>query len=181
MAKRNFSELLAGAVVLVVAVGFMAYAVANTGHMTLSGYILHAKFDSIDGLNVGSEVHMAGIKVGTITGVRIDPQSYRALVDFTVQNAIRLPKDSAAAINSDGLLGGKYLNLSAGGDEQMLADGGEVTITQSSISIEQLIGKYIFGGANLGGGGQNQGQPQGGTPGGSQGGDAKGGGLPPLK
>jgi phospholipid/cholesterol/gamma-HCH transport system substrate-binding protein len=172
MAKRNVSELLAGAVVLVVALGFMAYAVANTGHLTLSGYTLHAKFDSIDGLDVGSEVRLAGIKVGTITAARIDPQSYRALVDFTVQNAIRLPKDSAAAINSDGLLGGKYLGLSVGGDEQMLADGGEVTITQSSINIEQLIGKYIFGGANLG----NQGQPQGGSAGG-----APGGGLPSLK
>jgi phospholipid/cholesterol/gamma-HCH transport system substrate-binding protein len=180
MAKRNVSELLAGAVVLVVAVGFMAYAVAHTGRITVSGYTLHAKFDSIDGLDVGSDVRMAGIKVGTITAAQIDPQSYRAVVDFTVQNVIRVPKDSAAEIDSEGLLGGKYLRLSPGGDEQMLADGAEVTITQSSINIEQLIGKYIFGGVNLGAG-PNQGQPEAGRPAGPQGGDAKGGGLPPLK
>jgi phospholipid/cholesterol/gamma-HCH transport system substrate-binding protein len=177
MAKRNLSELLAGAVVLVVAVGFVAYAVANTGRMTLSGYRLHAHFDSIDGLGVGSDVRIAGIKVGSITGARIDPQSYRAAVDFTVQTSIRLPKDSAAVVSSDGLIGSKYLGLTPGGDEQMLADGAEVTITQSSINVEQLLGKYIFGGGSLGSGGANQGAPQAAAPGGA----AKGGGLPPLQ
>jgi phospholipid/cholesterol/gamma-HCH transport system substrate-binding protein len=173
MAKRNVSELLAGAVVLVVAVGFMAYAAGHTGRLTVSGYTLHAKFDRIDGLDVGSEVRIAGIKVGNVAAAHVDPQSYRAEVAFTVQNGIRLPKDSGAEVDSDGLIGGKYLNLSPGGDEQMLADGGEVTVTQSSINVEQLIGKYIFGGGNLGSGGANQGQPPGG--------EAKGGGLPPLK
>jgi phospholipid/cholesterol/gamma-HCH transport system substrate-binding protein len=177
MAKRNLSELVAGAVVLVVAVGFVAYAATNTGRLTVSGYTLHAKFDRIDGLSVGSEVRMAGIKVGSVIAARLDPQSYRALVDFTVQNAIRLPKDSAAEVDSDGLIGSKYLGLSPGGDEQMLANGGEVTITQSSINIEQLIGKYIFSGGTLGG----QGQPQGAPAAAPQDGEAKSGVLPPLR
>jgi len=180
MAKRNATELLAGAAVLLLAIGFLGYAVANTGRVTLSGYTLHAAFDHADGLNVGSEVRLAGIKVGSVTGAHVNPQSYRAVVDFTVQNAIKLPRDSGAEIQTDGLLGGKFLNLSPGGDEQMLANGDTMTITQGSISIEQLIGKYIFGGISAS---QGQQQPPAGAQGGapSTDGSQKGGDLPPLK
>jgi len=143
MARRDGAELLAGAVVLAVACGFLWYAVANTGRGFEGGYTLHAKFDRIDGLSVGSDVRIAGIKVGSVTAARIDPQTYQAVVDFSVADAIKLPKDSDAVVTSDGLLGGKYLSLSPGGDTTELAPGGELTLTQSSISIEQLLGKFI--------------------------------------
>ncbi len=149
MAQRKASDLLAGAVVLAVAIGFLGYALANTGRGLSSGYTLHAKFDRIDGLSVGSDVRVAGVKVGGVTSARIDPQSYQAVVDFSVADNIKLPKDSSAVVTSDGLLGGKYLSLEPGGDTAMLTSGGEITVTQSSISIEQLLGKFIFSAGNL--------------------------------
>ena len=149
MAKRNLSELFAGAVVLVVAIGFLGYAVAHTGRTTVSGYTLHARFDRVDGLAIGSDVRLAGVKIGTVKSALIDPKTYQAVVTFSVENNLRLPKDSSAEITSDGLLGGKFLSLVPGGDEKMLADGGEVTITQSAVSFEQLLGKFIFSVSDL--------------------------------
>ena len=164
MPQRNAAELAAGAVVLVTAAGFLAYAIANTGGMGPGGYLLHARFNAIDGLSIGSDVRMAGVKVGSVTGTHLDPQTYQAVVDFTVADDVKLPKDSSAAVTSDGLLGGKYLGLDAGGDTQMIPPGGQVTITQSSISIEQLLGKFIFSMGNLSGGQKPGGaQPQGGA------------------
>ena len=144
MARRNAAEVLSGAVVLLVAAGFLAYAVANSGRSSVSGYSLVAKFDHVDGMPVGSEVRLAGVKVGSVEAERIDPQSYLAVVTLSVRNGLELPKDTSAAITSDGLLGGKYLSLSPGGDSAMLQPGQTITITQSSVSIEQLLGKFIF-------------------------------------
>ena len=144
MARRNLAETLTGAIVLVVAIGFLGYAVTNTGRSTVSGYTLHARFDHIDGLTVGSDVRLAGVKVGSVTGARVDPQTYQADVSFSVQNAVKLPRDSSAEITADGLLGGEYLSLSPGGDEQMIPPGGTVTITQSAINLEELLGKFVF-------------------------------------
>jgi len=149
MAQRNLAETVLGAVVLMVTVGFLGYAVANSGRTPLSGYDLHARFDRIDGLAVGSDVRVAGVKVGSVVSATVNPQSYQAEVTFTVQNTVKLPSDSSAEITSDGLLGGKYISLEPGGDDKMLTAGGTVTITQSSISIEQLLGKFIFSAGNL--------------------------------
>jgi len=149
MAQRNLAETVTGAVVLVVTVGFLGYAVANSGRSTVSGYDLHARFDRIDGLSVGSDVRVAGVKVGSVTQVRVDPKTYQAEVAFSVQDAVHLPRDSSAEVTSDGLLGGKYISLVPGGDDKLISAGGNVTITQSSISIEQLLGKFIFSAASL--------------------------------
>lgn len=151
MAHRNLVETVAGAIVLVVAIGFLGYAVANTGRTPVSGYTLHASFDHIDGLNVGADVRLAGVKVGSVTSARVDPQTFQAEVTFTVQNAVKLPRNSSTEITSDGLLGGKYLSISPGGDEKTLGAGGTVTITQSSVNLEQLLGKFVFSMANLNG------------------------------
>ena len=144
MAQRNLSELVAGAAVLVVAVGFLGYAVANTGRSTVSGYTLHAKFDRIDGVSVGSDVRLAGVKVGSVTSTGVDPQTFQAVVTFTVASSLKLPTDTSAEITSDSILGGKALSLVPGGDEKLLTDGSEVTITQSAVSLEELLGKFIF-------------------------------------
>jgi phospholipid/cholesterol/gamma-HCH transport system substrate-binding protein len=144
MAQRNAAEVAAGAVILAVALGFLGYGMAQTGRGTVGGVTLHAKFNAIDGLGVGSDVRIAGVKVGSITSEQLDPKSYQADVAFTVAHGIAVPKDSSAAVTSDGLLGGKYLAIEPGADDQMLADGGTITITQSSVSIEQLLGKFIF-------------------------------------
>ena len=144
MAGRNPVELVTGAVVLVVAAGFLTYAVANNGTSRGSGYRLHAAFDHIDGLSVGSDVRMAGVKVGSVLDTTIDPRSYLAEVTLSVRDDIKLPTDSSAEVTSDGLLGGKYLALSPGGSERILPPGGTITVTQGSVSLEQLLGKFIF-------------------------------------
>lgn len=145
MAQRNITELLAGAAVLVAATVFLGYAVANTGRGTVSGMTLRAKFDRIDGLAVGADVRLAGVKVGSVTATSVDPTSFQAVVVMSVQAGLKLPRDSSAEISSDGLVGGKSLSIVPGGDDKVLGDGGEFTITQSAASLEQLLGKFIFG------------------------------------
>jgi phospholipid/cholesterol/gamma-HCH transport system substrate-binding protein len=144
MGRHGVAETLTGAFVLVVALAFLAYAVSHSGRTAGSGYTLNATFDHIDGLSVGGDVRIAGVKVGTVTETRIDPKTFSAIVSLTVRNDIQLPKDSAASIVSESLLGGKYISLSPGGDEQDLKPGQTITITQSSVSLEELLGKFIF-------------------------------------
>ena len=129
---------------LLLAAGFLGYAVAHSGRTSVSGYTLTAKFEHIDGMSVGSDVRLAGVKVGSVEGARIDPKSFDAVVTFSVRDDIKLPKDSAAIITSESLLGGKYLSLQPGGDEAVLQPGQAITITQGSVSLEELLGKFIF-------------------------------------
>ena len=142
--RRNPAELLTGAGVLLVAAGFLAYAIANSGRGGANGYTLHAAFDHIDGMATGSDVRLAGVKIGTVLGAAIDPRTYLADVTLSVRADVKLPTDSSAEITSDGLLGGKYLALAPGGAEAMLPPGGTITVTQGSVSLEQLLGKFIF-------------------------------------
>jgi phospholipid/cholesterol/gamma-HCH transport system substrate-binding protein len=144
MARRNAVEVVVGAGVLLVAAGFLAYAVAHSGRSASGGYPLTAQFDHIDGLSVGADVRLAGVRVGSVTNTAINPESYLAIVTLSVQDGLHLPKDSSAEIDSDSLLGGKYVSLSPGGDATMLKPGQQITITQSSVSLEQLLGKFIF-------------------------------------
>ncbi len=149
MARHGVAETLTGAVVLLIAGGFLAYAVAHSGRASGAGSPLQAQFDHIDGLALGSDVKIGGVKVGTVTDEHIDPSSFRAVVSFTVQDNIKLPKDTAAIITSESLLGGKYISLSPGGDSTDLKPGQTITITQSSVSLEELLGKFIFSATSL--------------------------------
>jgi phospholipid/cholesterol/gamma-HCH transport system substrate-binding protein len=144
MGRHGIAEVLAGAFVLAVAIGFMAFAIAHSGRSTGSGYTLYARFDHIDGLSPGGDVKIAGVKVGSVTSQRIDTKSFTAIVTMKVRDDIKLPKDTSAEIDSESLLGGKYINLSPGGDDAELQPGQTITITQSAVSLEQLLGKFIF-------------------------------------
>lgn len=142
--RGNVVEALLGAVVLVVAAGFLVFAYSSTEVGSVAGYEVSAKFDRVDGLAVGSDVRLGGIKVGTIVGQTLEPDTYLAIVRMSIDPAIRLPADSSAEIVSDGLLGGRYLSLVPGGAEKMLATGDEIRFTQSPVSLENLIGRLIF-------------------------------------
>lgn len=177
MARHNPAELVTGAVVLAVAGLFLVFAVANTGKsFGAGGYPLHASFDHVDGLSTGTDVRIAGVRVGSITAITLNPKTYLADVVFTVQNDIKLTDDSSATVSTDGLLGGKYLALATGGDDKILKPGDAITITQGSINLETLLGKYIFSGTGTGTGsakpasGADAGKPA-----------ASGGGIAPLK
>ena len=157
MARHNPAELITGALVLAAAGLFAAFALANTGKsFSGSAYDLHAKFDHVDGLAVGTDVRIAGVKVGSIQAISLDPKTYLAEVTFSVQKDLQLSTDTSATVSTDGLLGGKYLALAVGGEEKMLQPGGTVTITEGSINLESLIGKYIFPSVGKNGGGANK-------------------------
>ncbi len=141
----NLVESLIGALVLIVAGWFLTYAYQQTDGAVSEGYVLSARFDKIDGLSVGSDVRMSGIKIGSVLDSRLDEITYQAIVRFSVAPDIQVPSDTAALITSESLLGGKYLSLSPGGMDDMLADGDEISETQDSIDLMGLLGKFMVG------------------------------------
>ena len=142
--KRSLGELLAGAAVLLVAAGFLIYALVNTGQTRPGGMTLSARFDNVGSVSAGSDVRVSGVKVGRVLGTDIDPQTFQAVVRFTVGSELKVPSDSSAVISSGGLLGGAFLSVSPGGSETDLKDGGVITVTQSAVNLEDLLGKFIF-------------------------------------
>lgn len=157
---RNLLETLLGAVVLIVAIVFLVFAYRSSQIREGGGYELVAQFSQVDGLDAGADVRISGIKVGSVMQQTLDPTTYQAEVRFTVRDGIELPSDSSAAIVTSGLLGGKYLQLVPGGDTVMLKPGDEITLTQSALNLEDLIGQAIFGrggGGSEGGGGASGG------------------------
>lgn len=158
--SRNLLETLLGAVVLIVAIVFLVFAYGSSQVRETDGYELVARFNQVDGLDAGADVRISGIKVGSVMQQTLDPQTYQAEVRFTVRDGIELPSDTSAAIVTSGLLGGKYLQLVPGGDIEMLGAGDEITLTQSALNLEDLIGQAIFGRAEGGGDGeQGMGSP----------------------
>jgi phospholipid/cholesterol/gamma-HCH transport system substrate-binding protein len=151
--SRNVIETVMGAVVLVVAALFLFFAYSTSQVRAVSGYQLTAKFDRIEGIREGGDVRISGIKVGSIVSQNLDPTSYLAIVKVNIDPSIKLPDDTVAEILSSGLLGDKYLALVPGSADQMLKPGGEIKYTQSPVSLEDMIGKYIF---SAGGAGQPQ-------------------------
>jgi phospholipid/cholesterol/gamma-HCH transport system substrate-binding protein len=143
-ARRSVAELATGAVVILIALGFLIYALVNTGRSVGGGMHLSAHFSNIGTVATGSDVRVAGVKVGSVTGVRIDPQSYEAILEFTVRSDLKLPTDSSAVISTGGLLGNSFLTVAPGGADHDLADGGVITVTQSATNLEDLLGKFIF-------------------------------------
>lgn len=142
--KDNLVETLVGAAVLVIAGLFVLYGYSVTESDSGDGYALSAQFDRVDGLTVGSDVRMSGIKVGTVTGLKLDPDSYYANAEFTISGDISLPDDTSAKITSEGLLGGNYVSLSPGGSEDMLSEGDEILYTQGSVDLIGLVSQALF-------------------------------------
>lgn len=147
--KRNMLETILGAVVLLVA-GFFVVTAYQGGEVEVEdGYTVSAKFDNITGISVGSDVRIGGIKVGVVTGLDLDEETYLAQANFNIRHTTKLPEDSTASVVSSGLLGGKFVQLAPGAMDEMLADGGQIEFTQSSVSLEELIGKYVFSGGGV--------------------------------
>jgi phospholipid/cholesterol/gamma-HCH transport system substrate-binding protein len=146
MKGRSLAEVAAGAAVLVAAAVFLVFALTNSGRGGFSGpaQTLTARFDRIDGLAPGADVRIAGVKVGSVVDQRIDPQTFLAVLTLRIDGALRIPRDSSAEIASEGLLGGRFVSIVPGGDERLLSDGGQITITQSAVSLESLLGRFIF-------------------------------------
>lgn len=158
--KGNVIETVMGAVVLVVAAVFLFFAYSTSQFRSVSGYEVTANFERIDGIKEGSDVRIGGIKIGTIVSATLDPKTFLADVRISVDRSIKLPDDTVAEIVSSGLLGDKYLSLSPGGSDKDIPPGGAIKYTQSSVSLEHLIGQAMF--SPSGDKKQDAGSPQGG-------------------
>ncbi len=154
----NVIETVMGAVVIAVAAVFLFFAYTTSHVGAVSGYPLTAQFSSVDGLNVGSDVSLAGVKIGSVTAETLNPKTFLATVHMTIERQYKLPEDSVAKIASPGLLGNKYVEIVPGGSDQTLAAGGRIKYTQASVSLEDLIGQMIYspagGAAKAGGAGK---------------------------
>ena len=144
--SKNFVETIIGAIVILVAAWFIVVFASKTGNISVASdnYDLIAKFENADGVSSGSAVKIGGVKIGVITKQNLDPKTYYAILTVSINNGIKIPKDSNAKIVSDGLLGAKYISIIPGGDEAMLSKGEEIKFTQSSVNLESLISKMIF-------------------------------------
>lgn len=141
------TEVIVGAAVVAVAAGFIAYATQFADRTAARGdsYILTASFRSVEGVSVGTDVRLGGVKVGTVTKLELNPQTFRADTTFTVDGKLRLPEDSAVAISSEGLLGGSFVELLPGGSSFDLEPGSAIEDTQSSVSLVQLLLRFVSG------------------------------------
>ena len=142
--RRNAVETLLGAVVLLVA-GMFFYFAYNTAQVkAIDGYNINASFFKIGGLTTGSDVRINGIKVGTVTNVRLDPETFDAVIEMSIKPDIKLPKDTIAAIGSEGIMGGKYVRITPGSAKETIADNGSISETKDFRSLEDQVGEIIF-------------------------------------
>jgi len=135
------------------AIAFLAFKVGNLVTIDRApGYRIEARFDNIGGLKLRAPVKAAGVVVGRVESVRLDPKTYEAVATLRIDRQFEFTKDTIASINTSGLLGEVYIGLSAGGDLAMLKDGDRITKTQSAVVLEKLIGQLLFDKAAEGGG-----------------------------
>jgi phospholipid/cholesterol/gamma-HCH transport system substrate-binding protein len=133
------------------AIVFLALKVGNLMSLdTKPSYRLEANFDNIGGLKLRAPVKAAGVIVGRVEAVRLDPTTYQAVVSLRMDNRYEFSKDTIASILTSGLLGEVYIGLDAGGDTVMLADGQRIGKTQSAVVIEKLISQFLFDKASSG-------------------------------
>jgi len=143
--QNSIVETLIGAAVVAVAVLFLAFAYSSTGSGPVSGYEVMAKFNRADGVNVGSDVRLSGIKVGTVSKLSLDSKTYNAVVTMALARDVKLPDDSSIRITSEGLLGNQYLSIEPGSSMKYIMAGGEIENTQGAIDLVGLLGKAVFG------------------------------------
>jgi phospholipid/cholesterol/gamma-HCH transport system substrate-binding protein len=143
--KHSIVETLVGLLVLLIALAFLVFAYnASNVSKTRDGYSVIANFQDIDGISKGADVKLAGIKIGYVDQVTLDPNSFSAGVRLFVDNNVEIPEDSRAIVATTGLLGGKYIRITPGGSEANLKNEGKIKFTQSALNIEDLIGKLMY-------------------------------------
>ncbi|OIQ31680.1 MAG: outer membrane lipid asymmetry maintenance protein MlaD [Alphaproteobacteria bacterium MedPE-SWcel] len=143
---HSTTEVLTGGVVLAVAAGFAIFAAQAAG-LARGGdsYPLTASFRSLEGVSVGTDVRLAGVKIGTVTNVALNAETFRADTTFSVDQGIMIPDDSAIVIASEGLLGGNFVEVMPGGSPFNLEAGDEITDTQGAVSLISLLVKFVAG------------------------------------
>lgn len=146
---NKYSRETAAGVFVLLGLLCVAYLTVKLGRMELftdKGYTVTCRFSSITGLRVGAEVEIAGVPVGRVASITLDGERPLAVVGLRINEGVRLTDDVIASVKTSGLIGDKYVKLSPGGSPDILGNGDEITETESSIDIESLISKYVFGG-----------------------------------
>jgi phospholipid/cholesterol/gamma-HCH transport system substrate-binding protein len=146
--QRNMLETLMGAIVLLTAVAFVSLAYEAANIRGTDGYELEAEFGATGGLSIGDDVRISGIKVGRISRQELNPVTYAARIVMSLDERIRIPADSSARITAASLLGGNYLELIPGADEDMMQPGEVIFDTRDPVSLTDLLGKAVFSAAN---------------------------------
>lgn len=149
--RRNIIETIMGGIVILVAVFFVVFAFNSSGVGTVDGYRVTAEFDDATGLAPGTDVRMAGVKIGTVVEQSLNTQTFFAQVVLEIDEDIQLPGGTSARIISDGLLGGNFVSLTPGGDDNNIPAGGEIEYTQGSINVVDLLGRFVFSAAEADG------------------------------
>lgn len=148
--KRQITEVMVGlfVVISVCCIGVMTIKLGKLKYFNKDEYTLKAKFQSVAGLKKEARIEIAGIPVGYVSDMFLDPEDLVATVEFMIKNEIKLGDDVIASIKTSGLIGDKFVQLSPGASEDYLSDGDYITETESPIDIEELIGKFVFGNVN---------------------------------
>ncbi len=152
--RRNVIETVMGAVVLFVAISFIVFAFRTSGLSASDGYILTAEFNDASGLEVGSDVRLAGVKVGSVVAQNLDPGTFRATITMAISDDLELPSDSSVRIIPNSLLGENYIEIGIGGEEDTILAGGHFQHTQGAINLVDLLKKLVLSAAD------NQGSTQ---------------------
>ena len=142
--RKNAVETILGGVVLIVAVIFLTFALNTAQVKAVVGYNVSAAFLKVGGLTNGSDVRINGIKVGTVSDLQLDPQTFDAVVSMSIREDVAIPTDSVAGIGSSGIIGGKFVSIQPGGEKEDLPDGGKITRTMDFKSLEDQVGEIIF-------------------------------------
>lgn len=142
--KKRFLEASLGAVVLVMAVVFIIFAYSSANVQMTDGYPLTAEFNRIDGINRGADVRMGGVKIGTVTDVKINNSNYRIVLTMNVHKDTPVPENSAARILAEGLMGSAYVDIQPGGATTLLKAKDQILYTQEAINLVDLLGRFIF-------------------------------------
>ena len=143
---RNTIETVMGAVVLLVAAGFVWLGLSVAGVQSSGGNRLHAEFGGIGGLGVGDEVRISGIAVGKVVATDLDTEKFNARVTLAIDERINLPSDSAARIVASSLLGGNHVEILPGFEDESLADGDTIFDTRDPVNLTDLLGRAVFSG-----------------------------------
>jgi phospholipid/cholesterol/gamma-HCH transport system substrate-binding protein len=143
---RAIDALVGGFVLLgLAALLFLALKAGNLGSFSTGAtYEARARFDNIGGLKVRAPVKSAGVVVGRVVSIGFDDRTYQAVVVLSLEERFRFPRDTSAKILTSGLLGEQYVGLEAGAEERMLAAGDTISMTQSAVVLENLIGQFLF-------------------------------------
>lgn len=148
--KRTTAEFTAGLFVIVGILGILYLAVNIAGQNIIGNKMesYSARFTNVTGLKVGSDVRLAGVSIGEVTRIELDPDTFYAMVKFKLPAGVVLEDDTIVSIRTNGLLGDKFLSISPGGSGLELEPGDLIVDTESAVNLEDILGKIAFGGVD---------------------------------